>query len=291
MKGCFICPIYDKGKDFEYGYHLIDTAIRYTDLNDLYFIFSTREHQDKFLGECQRRFGRVPGALIYEADMSDSKNPVTVKKFFGIRMLMDQYDYIATIDCECVFVRQTDAGKLMDEIWNENTYLACGRSVLGGRDLKNCIDALGLGDNELLKRETADCSCTWWFNEIPIYKSENLGDFFAWLDKDNLYDTVYYTWECFDYLVYVIWLLLYKDKHLKIYDYESHMGMIESLCHPNTPHKYRAERDFHTHWTSRRNLFPPNPRIHLKFHLDRQTPFFKRVKRWILKKTGIRKPD
>jgi hypothetical protein len=284
VTGCFICPIYDKRNDFEYGYRLTKSAARYAKVDDLYFVLSSYEQRDKFLSECGKRFGFQPGALVYAEDMSACKNPVSIKKLYAVRCLKNQYDYIAAIDCECVFTRKTDMGVLLHEIWQKGTYLVSNPSSTGANDLRICAEKMGMLDSGKLAVETRDFRYTWWFNEIPVYRAADLDEFFAWLDRDNHYDKVYGNWSCFDYLVYGLWLIMYKAKHLRIYNRFAPGGMIENLCDPKTEAKYQIERECGTHWTARRTLIPPNEKIHLKFHLDRSATFYVRVKRWLQRK-------
>jgi hypothetical protein len=279
MLGCFIVPIYDKKNDFEYGYKLTESAIKYAAVDDLYFVFSTAEQEKKFLDECCRRFSVTPKGILCDKDMRVCKNPVSIKKYYAIRELKDKYDYIAAIDCECVFLKKTDSGLLMDTIWKEGTYLSCNKSKTGARDVRICLDALGLGENKLLIQETENKTVTWWFNEIPVYKSDTLDDFFNWLNSEGRYSIVYNEWSCFDYLVYVIWLILCKNKHLKVYDESADCGIIEELCNPKCKKKYTKEKKLGVHWSSRLYRFPANSKIYMIFHLDRQSTLKQRIKR------------
>ena len=289
MTGAFVIPIYDKRNDFEYGYKLTESAIKFSSVKDLFFIFSTLEQQNKFMKECDKRFGKRPSGILCDIDMSRCKNPVSIKKYYAINILKNRYDYIAAIDCECIFIQKTDNGALMDEIWNTDSYLACNKSKTGANDVKVSIEALGLQQNKLLLEETENQTITWWFNEIPVYKSSTLNEFFFWLNDEGRYNIVFENWSCFDYLVYVIWLVLYKDKHLKVYNFVADCGLIEDLCNPKCKTKYKKEKALGVHWTSRLYKMPANSNIHLVFHLDRQAPMKIRIVNWY-RRHILRKP-
>lgn len=274
MEGVFICPIYDKvhgsSSDFEYGYQLFKSALDSEVNKDLFYIFSSNQQEDKFVNECKRRYKEVPNGLVYDVDLRDCKNPVSEKKFYGVQELANKYDYIAPIDCETVFLKKFHPGELMDEIWINKTYLNSNFSILGGEDVKKCISALGLEDNELLKSETNDYQLSCWFNEIPVYNSADVNEFFQWI-KDNGYERIIYdNWSCFDYLVYITWRILSKGDHLNKISITTTDVLIESLWKPEIKNKQKIESDTHTHWTSRVDAMKNNNGMYLQFHIDRR---------------------
>lgn len=274
--GCFICPIYDKGKDFEYGLTMFESAIKNGINNNLYYIFSGYDQKEKFSRIAQERFEKLPLYLVMEENLANCKNPVSIKKYFGIKQLMNKYDFIAAIDCECVFVRNFDVGKLMAEIWNSKSMLASNISNRGARDVQLCCEALGLSTNEIVLSETNDFQYTWWFNEIPVYASENLREFFSWLN-DERYKIIYNVWNCFDYLVYVLWLLTEKGYSLKKYKYKTTDGLIESLWKFEIFQKHRKEEELAVHWTSNININTLNTKICMQFHTDRRYSLLRRI--------------
>ncbi len=288
MTGVYICPIYDKEKDFEYGYKLVESAVKCGTSEDLYFVFSDQAQQDKFMDHCMKRFDKKPGKILYDDPLKDCRNPVSMKKWYGIRALSDQYDYIAAIDCECIFLKAQQTGKILDEIWNTQSFLRCNKSTVGASDVKKCAEALGLDQDERLIRETQGFTLTWWFNEIPVYKASDLNAFFEWLDEPDRYKTVYHEWCCFDYYVYVIWLILYRDMHLRALPYTNIAGTIEGLWGSLSFNKAGIEKCFNTHWTSRNERLENNERLCIQFHTDRRftgnrfVRFLKKVKRMVL---------
>lgn len=277
MKGCFVCPIYDKENDFEFGYVMAESAKKNGIIKDLFFVFSSYDQQDKFLQTCRQRFDAVPGSMVLDSQLPNCKNPVTIKKFYGLYKLMDQYEYIATIDCESVFISDIPVGKVLDRVWQERSFLASNISSQGAAVVKKCAEAMGLVDNEVLISETGNFKYTWWFNDIPVYRTKDIREFFEWIKNDKKIDIIYNEFCCFDYLVYVIWLLLYKDGfHLKKYKVRDYVSIIESLWRPEKIGKVRIEKQLGTHWTSRVDLKTEvNPKIYMQFHCDRRHKKFK----------------
>lgn len=275
MTGCFICPIYDKGMDFKYGYNLVESAIQFGLISNLYFVFSSVDQKNIFLDYCVKHYGNTPNALILEQNLSSFRNPVTIKKFFGLRSLMSQYDYISTIDCESVFTQEFEPGHLLDEIWQSESYLSANICIKGVEILRKCVETLCIERGELLERETKNYRFYWWFNEIPVYRSDTLNDFFQWLENNGRIERIYNDWNCFDYLVYVLWILAFKEKHLHKHRFPAMYGIIEELWEPEIPFKHAIERKMHTHWTSRTKLRNKENNIYIQFHLDRRHTRFK----------------
>lgn len=271
MTGCFICPIYDQGRDFEFGYEFVESAIKFDLENALYFVFSTQAQQNKFLSECQRRFRKSPQGLIFDRDLSDCQNPVSIKKFYAIYTLKNSFDYIAAVDCESILTRSFDVGQLFDEIWKTGSCFASNLSIIGAELVLKCAAALGVEKNENVIRETGQYKHTWWFNEIPVYCAKDIEPFFQWLEKNDRLKTIYHDWNCFDYLVYGLWEIAEKDLNVKRYRVKCINGIIEALWRPEIWNKVGIEKKLGTHWTSREDcLHPVNEQICLQFHRDRR---------------------
>ena len=181
---------------------------------------------------------------------------------------MKRYDYIATIDCECEFLRSFEPGKIMRDIWENKTFLTANKSQDFAQNItRDCAQLLGL-DSKRIRQETENYLYYWWFNEIPVYRTDTLGEFFSWLDKDGRRDAVFKNWCCFDYIVYVMWLIDSKNASLKKVDIEASCGLTEELFRrkndlPN------FERIYGLHWTSRKNPQLISSKVVMKFHLDR----------------------
>lgn len=286
MTGCFICPIHDRviknKSDFELGYLLVESAMLAGIVNNLWFVFSSFEQKEKFSNEAKKRFSLDINYIICDMDLSDCKNPVTIKKYFGLKELSDKYDYLATIDCETKFYGVINSGELLYSVWDNETFLNSNISKLGGRDVKKCVEALGLQNNQLLKAETDNYIYSWWFNDIPVYEGKTLNYFFEWIEKKGYQDAIYFNWECFDYLVYVIWLILEQNKHLKKYNIKSRDVIIESLWKWEIRNKKKIEDELGTHWTSRPQIMD-GERIQVQFHLDRRD---RTIKNFVGRKLG-----
>lgn len=272
MTGCLICPIYDKGRDFEFGYEFVKSAVEFHLEDSLYFVFSAQMQREKFLSECQRRFGREPHGLVFDRNLSDCQNPVTIKKFYALWKLSEDFDYLAAIDCECLCTRSFNVGEVFDEIWKTGSCFASNMSLVGSDDILKCAMALGVEYDSDIIRETDQYNYTWWFNDIPVYRGKDIAPFFQWIEQNNYWKIIYHNWHCFDYLVYGLWNICEKGMRIKRCNLKNVIGIIESLWKPEVRNKVRIEKEIGTHWTSRIDSYhPENRNICLQFHCDRRS--------------------
>ena len=219
---------------------------------------------------------------VIDIDIAKSKCPVTVKKFWGLEHLMNRYDYIAAIDCECEFLRSFEPGKVLREIWESRSFLTANKSDASARKInKDCAELLGLGNGgSRIRQQTEDYLYYWWFNEIPVYRTETLGEFFSWLDEGTRREAVFSNWCCFDYIVYVMWLIECKGFSLRRLDIASPFGITEGLYSSRGLSGF--ENTNNIHWTSRGKISPEDRNVVMRFHLDRwknHSSWFGRFKR------------
>ena len=276
MTGCFICPIYDQGSDFEYGYEFVESAVRFHLTDSLYFVFSSEEQQNKFLDECKKRYAEIPHGMIFERNLSDCENPITIKKFYALSVLFQSFDYIAAVDCECIFVKGIPVGQMLENVWNAGTCFAANYSVQGADIVFACAKALGIEHNKHIIKETRKFNYTWWFNDIPVYRSADIKSFYEWMEKKHYFEVIYHEWNCFDYLVYGLWLIMEKEMNLKCFEYKDDISIIESLWEPEIRKKIEIEKAMGTHWTSRVKIQDnENENIYMQFHRDRRHTRFR----------------
>ena len=69
-------------------------------------------------------------SLVIPDKLNQYKSPVTVKKLFGVFNLYEKYDYIAVVDCECLFIRSANVTEVLDTIWKKQSFLVCNKSYL-----------------------------------------------------------------------------------------------------------------------------------------------------------------
>ena len=202
-KVAFVCPVYDTRNHFDYAVSLFKS---YMELNitsaDFYFVFSNESQRLKLNNRISEELGVSVYSLVLPDDRLHYKSQVTVKKFFGIERLKDKYQYIATIDCECLFLKDADFLSVFEEIWNTQSFLNANATSHGFKIMHHCYKTVGCLYNPKLLRETRFYRYNVWFNEIPVYKAETLDGFWEWLQGLNT-EEILNDWYCFDYYLYV----------------------------------------------------------------------------------------
>lgn len=265
-KVAFICPIYDSRNHFQFGKELYKSKIDNNITADLYFIFSDEYQKDKFFSLI-KDIGKESDFQYLMLPKKDQhfKSQVTIKKFFGLKCLKEKYDYLATIDSETRFVKNVDYELLFDTMWKNQDLLKANRSPNGFFIMRQCFKTLGIYKNKILREETGNYLYNIWFNDIPLYKSEVLDDFFHWLDE--LDDGYKNDWYCFEYYIFMAFLVIEKNYHIKKYDYESLGGIMEYLYLFPQEKQYQIIRKLNSHWTSSDDCVVEQSSI--RFHLDR----------------------
>lgn len=262
----FICPIYDSRNHFDYGINLLKSKIENHVTSDLFFIFSSELQKVKFermtIENCCNSIFKF---LILPEEDTSYKSQVTVKKFYGLNCLKDKYKYIATIDSEVRFIKTVDFDSLFEEMWNNNDMLKANKSPNGFFIMRKCFKTLGLYNNKILKKETSNYLYNIWFNDIPIYKCEMLRDFFRWLSALN--QSYKNEWMCFEYYIFMAFLIIEKGYHIRKFNIESLGGVMEYLYIFPKKKQQDIVRLLDTHWTSSEECIFEEASI--RFHLDR----------------------
>lgn len=264
-KVCFLCPIYDSRNHFDFGYGLVESMKKCEVSDDIYFIFSNDKQQEDFLNKINN-LGYPIKSLVLPESMLDYKSKVVVKKLYGLQHFMNDYRYIILIDCETIFVKNADFGKVCKEIIDNNSCLNSNVSYDGFYILRSCFKTMGLYHNKKLRKEFCNFKYNFWFNEIQVYDCKLLPGFFDWLDKFDK-DAIFNQWNCFEYYIYAAYLILeHNFKIRKFRKLKSMGGIMEYM--PSYSHKKQEQilETLGTHWTSS-NIH--NENTILQFHLDR----------------------
>lgn len=263
----FVCPVYDTRNHFDYAVSLVKSYVELDiDSADFYFVFSNESQRDKLNNRISEELGVSVHSLVLPEDRLHYKSQVTVKKFFGIERLKDKYKYIATIDCECLFLKNADYLSVFDEIWNTQSFMNANATSHGFRIMHHCYKTVGCLYNPKLLRETRFYRYNVWFNEIPVYKTETLDDFWTWLKGFNT-EQIFNDWYCFDYYLYVAYLIIKKGFRLRRFsEIESPYGVIEVLSSYPKEKAINILSFLGAHWT--RNKEAVNDKICMFCQLD-----------------------
>ena len=304
-KACFIVPFKRTNKDDECVKYFLESAHKYNMSKYLIFVIDDNDAY-KYLSSIDNDIKLIvahPKALV-------NNNIVTMKKFYGIEHVYKDYDYIAAIDCDSLFLKTFDPYELFNEIWESKSCFYKTTALIKFRqmDFFMTAAACGLENNLILKKETNNFTDNIWFNDIPVYKSSDMKDFFIWLKttKTSNGKTVFQNVEnnicCFDYFVYWYWLICYKgltserserpSYELSLLEetfdiYNNYMSFVEGRVRSgqevNKYHKFaemsvlqdalNIEKIINTHWTARdyektKDIIP-NDNLYIQIHIDR----------------------
>lgn len=264
-KIAFICPIYDARNHFQYGLDLITSKIDFNIQGDLYFVFSDDKQECKFETMLEPEMKGAFNYLVLPAEEGVYQSQVTIKKFHGLKKLKDKYKYIYTIDSETRFIREGDFLDIGNSIWNTNNMLNANISPDGFQIMRSCYKTLGIYSNAKLKKETGNFKYNVWFNEIPIYRCDLLGDFFHWLSA--LSPEYIHNWMCFDYYIFAAFLIMEKNYKFNKHRLTSLGGIVEFLYLFPKKKQLKINRLLHAHWTSSDECITEH--TFMRFHLDR----------------------
>ena len=204
---------------FDLALNLYRSKLEYKIDSDLIFIFSNREHKDKFAQRLKDELG-VDNMIysIMPSELSCYQAKAVTKKLYGLKEFMNQYDYIIITDCETEFVRNFDVFKLSKEIWDSHNMLASNISPDGFFIMRTCYRQMGLYYNPKLRKALSCFKYNFWFNELQVYKCSYLPGFFDWLGNFDI-EGICNTWHCFEYYVFYAYLCLEYDTEIKKYHY------------------------------------------------------------------------
>lgn len=287
MSSCFVCPLYLKEKDYNYALDMYESKIKYNITAPIYFVFSYKEHELEFKKQFRNRFSvDIDSTILLPEELLKYKCQVTTKKLYGVFTLQHSYDYIAAIDCECLFVQEKNVDKVFEEIWENGSLTKCNKSYLLQHLLKNCVENLNLKNKKFIKEATCGYIYNCWFNEIPVYKTKYTEGFFDWF-MSNDWESILNNYYMLDYYLYLLYLIDNKIISISYINYWAPLGIMEEISFTNVDNAVQIEEEIGTHWTS--NEKSNRKDLLMRFHLDHRPSnpeikdFIKysKYKRWV----------
>jgi hypothetical protein len=234
---------------------------------DLYFVFSDEKDASQFENFCKGKYY----SLILPESQRHYRNPISVKKYYGVSELIKTHQYVAVYDAEIKVVKPFNTDEIYEKIWKTKELKCnqCFPDVNGGNTIYNNSVTLGLSENPNLIEQTEKFIWYWWFNEICIYESELSKKFFEYLNSHPNKQILLDEYWCFDYLIYGIWLICFHDFKCKKFfpDRKFGFGAIEH----NQFNIGGVTETFNSYMDS--NMYPEKyEKIKVQFHMDRYIP-------------------
>lgn len=243
--------------------------------HSLYFIFSNKTEKDIFIKTISQDFIPYFQSITLPENLQNKKSIVNVKKIYALQQIINEYNYIGVYDCESQFVKKCNLDIIYKDICNKNIIKA-NESKIGGNIIKSIAEKLQLIDNLNLIEQTENYSLYWWFNEIPVYEKQTCIEFLEWYNTNTHLNILQNEYYCFDYLVYGIWLICYKNIKAKKIEtpFVSDIGAVENF-RLNEEERNLISKLFDSYWSTNAKNQKKFDKIKLIFHTDNCGPITK----------------
>jgi hypothetical protein len=110
-----------------------------------------------------------------------------------------------------------------------------------------------------------------WFSNIPVYKNDDLDEFNEFLEHLNI-NIWGNEWTCFDYYLYLAFLIIKKDYKIKKNNFLSNWGIIEFLPQINQNKVKKILNRMKPLWIPKGVNSKIRENYFIEFHLDRVPP-------------------
>ena len=212
----FLIPTYPP--HFKYAKDLL-TSFYKNNLDkqaDLFFIFTDEKEKVEF-GECYSYI-----ILPKELRVFENKGIINIKKFYGISQLKDRYNYIIILDDESKFIKNINLEKLCNNYFKNKILYGNNCS-----DPCNCASIVHSRLDAIFPNNNIDKNLYLWFNQLCIYKSDTIDDFFNKINYKEIIKKISY--HDFDYYIYMYYLILYQGFSIVDMRAECDYGFCETV--------------------------------------------------------------
>jgi hypothetical protein len=248
---------------FEYLAKLLDTFYENVEQpHDIYVVFSNEQEADIF----SFSYAKEHKALVLPHDMRGFNSIVNVKKLVAIKELYDKYDWLGVYDCETEYVKPVNLDELYQEIgsrkWVKGNYATIGADII-----KKVATLLGLDTNRRVINETKDFTLYWWFQDIPVYDTSEVNLFLEWLDSRPNINQILNEYHCFEFLMYSLYMIAYKEWEVRPYDFHLDIGAVEQF-RLGEEERLKIIEAFEPHWCVDRTNHHKFPFVKIIVHTD-----------------------
>jgi len=126
---------------------------------------------------------------------------------------------------------------------------------------------LGLDTNRKVINETKDFSLYWWFQDIPVYDTSETYLFLEWLETRPNIVEILNEYHCFEFLIYSLYMIAYRDWEVHPYDFHLDIGAVEQFRLGYTQRMEIIEA-IQPHWCVDRTNHSRFPFVKLIVHSD-----------------------
>lgn len=187
--------------------------------SDLWFVFTNESERDRFVA--------WENCIVLPPELRNFENHgiITIKKFYGLSKIKDEYEYVIIFDAGCRFLKNIDLKAVCNTYWNNKV-------LLGNAQFKKEIS---ISIKQGCKRffvsnsniaELDDDDLYLWFNQPCIYKCDTVDDFFEKIDYAK--NAASFSWSEFDYYIYMYYLLMFCGFKIVDMEIRAVWGTLES---------------------------------------------------------------
>jgi hypothetical protein len=230
--------------------------------HDVYVVFSDEYEAQLFSNQYHNPFN----TLVLPENMRGFGSIVNVKKITAIKALYDKYDWLGVYDCETEYVKPVNLHDLYAEIGSRK-YVKGNYASVGGDIIKKVATILGLDTNRKVINETKDFSLYWWFQDIPVYDTSETYLFLEWLESRPNIVEILNEYHCFEFLIYSLYMIAYRDWEVHPYDFHLDIGAVEQFRLGYTQRMEIIEA-IQPHWCVDRTNHSRFPFVKLIVHSD-----------------------
>jgi len=201
----FLMPVYPPHYDYARGFLRSFRKYKLDRQADIWFVFSN---------EADRvAFAEVENAIIMPAhlqDLSRDNGVINAKKFYGLSRIKDKYEYVIVVDADMQIMKNIYLHKVCEDIFSRKTLWGNTRHT-GEHDKIYFLFTSACREFFADANKINDSRLGLWFNNLCVYKTDTLDDFFAKTGiMDKLKNLIF--WH-FDHYIYMYYLLIYQGFH------------------------------------------------------------------------------
>jgi len=263
----FIIPTYPP--HYHYLYNILP---KIKNIINIYLVFSNNEDYISFT---MKEY--ITPIIIKEPINKNSI--ITFKKFYALKELMlSSFEYFIVCDSEIdIIIENFTKDNILQKINN----IFSNKILYGGKvdnldliDINKTCSSLFPNDLEKLSNITENYTLYSWFSDLPVYRREDLSDFFNKINYTNI------LYRHFDHLIYQFFLLLNKQftiinitpiTKLK-WSLELLITNDNTICNNLLKEGYGFGWCSNTFYNMNKSFLDNNSKTFLIYHLDRNLP-------------------
>ncbi len=204
--------------------------------SDFYLVFSNSKDKENFEALADKRDFK---SLILPFVPTRANATAAIKKFYALACLKKTYKYLIVIDSESLIIKNTNLMRMCKEFYAKK--ILYGNQTLGSTAHISNRAIWHFRTHHKLK--DINLQLYLWFNQLCIYESECLEEFFALTHIDeNLSEVL---WEDFEHYVYMIYLILYRDFKVEDIEIISQWGIFERYNFKPQSKKFLYTKFYH----------------------------------------------